>query len=167
MMQDNMQKQQEALKDNENAGKWVNKNLYELSFSNKGGLVMPIIVEWTFKDGTKEVDRIPVTIWRLNEKKVTKLFAKDKEVASIQLDPMKETADIDESNGMWPLKEIPSMFQLYKGGGGMRGLGAPRRLNNRLLNPGGEFLYGNEALFSFILYTIFVEDKSWQGFHIQ
>ena len=126
MMQDNMQKQQEALKDNENAGKWVNKNLYELSFSNKGGLVMPIIVEWTFKDGTKEVDRIPVTIWRLNEKKVSKLFAKDKEVASIQLDPMKETADIDESNGMWPLKEIPSKFQLYKGGGGMRGLGAPR-----------------------------------------
>jgi aminopeptidase N len=126
MMQDNMQKQQEALKDNENAGKWVNKNLYELSFSNKGGLVMPIIVEWTFKDGTKEVDRIPVTIWRLNEKKVSKLFAKDKEVASIQLDPMKETADIDESNGMWPLKEIPSKFQLYKGGGGMRGMGAPR-----------------------------------------
>ena len=126
MMQDNMQKQQEAMKDNENVGKWVNKNLYELSFSNKGGLVMPIIVEWTFKDGTKEVDRIPVTIWRLNEKKVSKLFAKDKEVASIQLDPMKETADIDESNGMWPLKEIPSKFQLYKGGGGMRGMGAPR-----------------------------------------
>jgi hypothetical protein len=126
MMQDNMQKQQEASKDNENAAKWVNKNMYELSFSNKGGLVMPIIVEWTFKDGTKEVDRIPVTIWRLNEKKVTKLFAKDKEVASIQLDPMKETADIDEANGMWPIKEMPSKFQLYKGGGGMRGLGAPR-----------------------------------------
>ena len=126
MMQDNIQKQQEASKDNENASKWVNKNMYELSFSNKGGLVMPIIVEWTFKDGSKEVDRIPVTIWRLNEKKVSKLFAKDKEVASIQLDPMKETADIDEANGMWPIKEMPSKFQLYKGGGGMRGLGAPR-----------------------------------------
>jgi hypothetical protein len=62
----------------------------------------------------------------LNEKKVSKLFAKDKEVASIQLDPMKETADIDEANGMWPIKEMPSKFQLYKGGGGMRGLGAPR-----------------------------------------
>jgi hypothetical protein len=99
--------------------------MYELSFSNKGGLVMPIIVEWTFKDGTKEVDRIPVTIWRLNEKKVSKLFAKDKEVASIQLDPMKETADINEANGMWPIKEMPSKFQLYKGSAGIRGLGAP------------------------------------------
>ena len=125
MMQDNMQKQQEASKDNENASKWVNKNMYELSFSNKGGLVMPIIVGWTFKDGSKEVDRIPVTIWRLNEKKVSKLFAKDKEVASIQLDPMKETADINEANGMWPIKEMPSKFQLYKGSSGIRGLGAP------------------------------------------
>jgi hypothetical protein len=64
----------------------------------------------------------------LNEKKVNKLFAKDKEVVSIQLDPMKETADIDEANGMWPIKEMPSKFQLYKGGGGMRGLGAPRTM---------------------------------------
>lgn len=126
MMQEFAQKQQEGSKDVENAAKWANKNLYELSFSNKGGLVMPIIVEWTFKDGTKEVDRIPVTIWRLNEKKVSKVFAKDKEVASIQLDPMRETADIDETNGMWPIKEMPSKFQLFKGSGGMRGLGAPR-----------------------------------------
>ena len=125
MMQENAQKQQEGSKDTENAAKWVNKNMYELSFSNKGGLVMPIIVEWTFKDGTKEVDRIPVTIWRLNEKKVSKLFAKDKEVLSIQLDPMKETADINEVNGMWPIKEMPSKFQLYKGSAGIRGLGAP------------------------------------------
>ncbi len=63
--------------------------------------------------------------WRLNEKKVSKLFAKDKEVASIQLDPMKETADINEANGMWPIKEMPSKFQLYKGSAGIRGPGAP------------------------------------------
>src|SRR5205807_1369415 len=49
-----------------------NKYFYELSFSNKGGLVMPIIIEWTFKDGTKEIDRIPAQIWRLNENKVKK-----------------------------------------------------------------------------------------------
>jgi hypothetical protein len=71
--------------------KYENKNVYELTFSNKGGLVMPIIVEWTYKDGTKEVDRIPAQVWRLNEKKVVKTFVKDKEVASIKLDPMRET----------------------------------------------------------------------------
>ena len=81
--------------DAEGKSKYENKNVYELTFSNKGGLVMPIIVEWTYKDGTKEVDRIPAQVWRLNEKKVVKTFVKDKEVASIKLDPMRETADID------------------------------------------------------------------------
>lgn len=87
---------------------------YQLDFSNKGGLVMPIIVEFTYKDGTKEVERISAEIWRKNEKQVTKVFVKNKEVISIQIDPMKETADIDEKNNNWPVKEIPTHFQLYK-----------------------------------------------------
>jgi hypothetical protein len=94
--------------------KYSNKHFYELSFSNKGGLVMPIIVEWTYKDGTKEVDRIPAQVWRLNEKKVTKFFMKDKEVASVKLDPMRETADIDESNNTWGNIATPSKFQVFK-----------------------------------------------------
>ncbi len=93
----------------------ANKHFYELSFGNKGGLVMPIIVEWTFKDGTKEVDRIPAQVWRYNENKVTKFFMKDKEVASIKLDPMRETADINEANNSWGSDNVtPSRFQAYK-----------------------------------------------------
>ena len=92
-----------------------NKHFYELQFSNKGGLVMPIIVEWTFKDGTKEVDRIPAQVWRYNENRVTKFFMKDKEVASIKLDPMRETADINEGNNTWGSATAePSRFQVYK-----------------------------------------------------
>ena len=90
------------------------KNLYELTFSNKGGLVMPIIIEWTFKDGSKQVDRIAAQVWRRNENKVVKTFMKDKEVASIRLDPMRETADIDESNNVWNVSAEPSKFQLFK-----------------------------------------------------
>jgi hypothetical protein len=90
------------------------KNFYELSFSNVGGLVMPIIIEWTFRDGSKEIDRIPAYIWRMNEHKVTKVFAKDKEVISVQLDPYRETADIDENNNAWPRKLAPSRFELFK-----------------------------------------------------
>ena len=56
--------------------KYANKNMYELTFSNKGGLVMPIIIEWTYKDGTKEIERIPAQVWRLNENKVVKTFIK-------------------------------------------------------------------------------------------
>ena len=100
------------------------KNMYELTFSNKGGLVMPIIIEWTFKDGTKEVDRIPVQVWRKNENKVIKTFMKDKEVASVKLDPLRETADINEGNNKWPAIETPSKFQLFKGSGGRGPRGA-------------------------------------------
>lgn len=103
-----------SLSDNEKKLYESKKNFYELEFSNIGGLVMPIIIEWTFKDGSKEIDRIPAYIWRKNENKVTKVFAKDKEVTSVQLDPYRETADIDESNNSWPRKQQPSRFELFK-----------------------------------------------------
>ncbi len=90
------------------------KNYYELHFSNKGGLVMPVIIEWTFEDGTKEIERVPVQIWRKNENNFTKVFVKDKEVKAIIIDPYQETADIDESNNNWPVKELPSRFQVFK-----------------------------------------------------
>jgi peptidase M1-like protein len=89
-------------------------NYYELHFSNKGGLVMPVIIEWTFDDGTKEIQHVPVEIWRKNENNFTKVFVKDKEVKGIVIDPYKETADIDESNNNWPVKELPSRFQVFK-----------------------------------------------------
>jgi hypothetical protein len=94
--------------------KYGNKHFYEITVSNKGELVMPVIVEWTYKDGTKEVDRIPAQVWRKNEKKITKMFMKDKEVASVKLDPMRETADIDESNNTWGNPPEPSKFQIFK-----------------------------------------------------
>lgn len=100
------------------------KNLYEISFGNKGGLVMPIIIEWTFKDGSKEIDRIAAQVWRKNENKVVKTFMKDKEVVSIQLDPLRETADINTDNNTWPAVTNPSKFQLYKNGGGRGPRGA-------------------------------------------
>jgi hypothetical protein len=110
----NVPAQVEAM-DEASKQKYADKHLYELTFSNKGGLVMPIIVEWTYKDGTKEVDRIPAQVWRYNENKVVKVFVKDKEVASIKLDPMRETADIDESNNSWPtVNSTPTKFQLFK-----------------------------------------------------
>jgi uncharacterized membrane protein YgcG len=95
--------------------KYSDKYFYELTMSNKGGLVMPIIIEWTYKDGTKEIDRIPAQVWRLNENKVVKTFMKDKEVASIKLDPLRETADIDESNNTWgKTQQEPTKLQVFK-----------------------------------------------------
>jgi hypothetical protein len=87
---------------------------YEVSFSNKGGLVTPLIIEWTYTDGTKELEKISAYIWRKNENKITKVFAKTKEVKGIKLDPYRETADIDESNNSWPREYQPSRFELFK-----------------------------------------------------
>jgi hypothetical protein len=114
----------EGLSDQEKA-KYANKNMYELTFSNKGGLVMPIIIEWTYKDGSKEVERIPAQVWRLNEGKVVKTFTKDKEVASVKLDPFRETADINMTNNSWNTIAEPSKFTIFKQtqGGGRRGGG--------------------------------------------
>jgi hypothetical protein len=97
--------------------KYAGKYFYEVDFSNKGGLIMPVIVEFTYKDGTKKVDRIPAQIWRHNEKNGSKFYVEDKEVASIKLDPMRETADIDESNNIWGGEAKPSKFQLFKQSG--------------------------------------------------
>ena len=110
----------ETLTDAEKA-KYANANLYEVSFLNKGGLVMPIILEFTFEDGTKETQRLPAQIWRKNENKVTKVFLTSKKAVSIQLDPMRETADIDESNNKWPNVAAPSKFALFKSKGFARG----------------------------------------------
>ena len=108
---------------NEDKQKYGNKHFYELSFSNKGGLIMPVIVEFTYADGTKKVDRIPAQIWRLNENNASKMYVEDKEVTSIKLDPMRETADIDESNNTWGGNAEPTKFQLFKqkAGGSVRG----------------------------------------------
>jgi hypothetical protein len=89
-------------------------NFYEINFENVGGLVMPIILEFHYEDGTSEIERIPAQIWRLDEYQVTKVFAKEKVVKQIVLDPYRETADIDESNNYWPRQFLPSKFELFK-----------------------------------------------------
>ena len=85
---------------------------------------MPIIVQWTYKDGSTEIERIPAQIWRLNEGKVVRTFVKDKEVASIKLDPYRETADINESNNSWNTIPEPSRFTIFKGRQGGRNAGS-------------------------------------------
>jgi len=95
--------------------KMQDKNVYEVTLSNKGGLVMPVIIEWTYKDGSKEIERIPAEIWRVNETKVTKVFLKDKEVTSVVLDPQKETADINTDDNVFPKPAQPaSKFEEIK-----------------------------------------------------
>ena len=91
------------------------KNYYELHFSNIGGLVMPIILEFTFVDRKTEVVRIPAEIWKKNSKEIKKVFIFDKEVSNVRLDPFLETADVDLNNNSWPARNEPTRFQIFKG----------------------------------------------------
>lgn len=89
-------------------------NFYEITFEAIGGLIMPIILEFTFTDGSRQKEYIPAEIWRFNRKQVTKVFYFDREVSSINLDPNLETADTDRSNNYWPQRKIPSKFSIFK-----------------------------------------------------
>ncbi|MDG1751105.1 MAG: M1 family metallopeptidase [Thalassotalea sp.] len=90
------------------------RNFYIVDFKNKGGLVMPIILDITYADGEVEHVRIPAEIWRKNTQKVSKLFISEKEITAIALDPNWETADVNVNNNYWPARPIKSRFELYK-----------------------------------------------------
>ena len=95
--------------------KMSDKNFYQLKLSNQGGLVTPLIIEFTFNDGTKTTEHIPAEIWRMDEKEVTKVFAFDKEVTNIVFDPKEETADTEADNNVFPKRNVPSEFDKFKG----------------------------------------------------
>ncbi|MFV0573677.1 MAG: M1 family metallopeptidase [Xanthomarina gelatinilytica] len=90
------------------------KYFYNVTFDKPGGLVMPIIVEYAYADGTTKTDHYPAEIWRLNDKEVSKSVASDKEIVKITVDPNLETADVDTSNNSWPKEVSESDFDKFK-----------------------------------------------------
>ena len=91
------------------------KFFYEVTFDKPGEMLMPILVELTFEDGTTEFHNFPVQIWRKGNQTATRVFATEKKVSKIVLDPKLETADIDVSNNSWPKAEIKSKFDQFGG----------------------------------------------------
>jgi hypothetical protein len=87
---------------------------YEITYNKPGGLVMPIIVEFTYKDGTKERKTYPAQIWRYNDKEVSKVFSSSKQITNIVLDPNAETADVDLSNNSFPKQQVDKFDKFKK-----------------------------------------------------
>ena len=87
---------------------------YEIEFEKPGGLVMPVIFELTYSDGSKKIIRYPAEIWRKNDDSFKKVLITEKEIKNIKLDPNEETADTDLSNNNWPKIELPSDFEMFK-----------------------------------------------------
>ena len=90
------------------------KYFYEITFDKPGGIPMPLIVEYTYADGTRENITYPPEIWRKNDKEVRRVIASEKEITGIVVDPKAETADIDVTNNSWPKKEQQSDFDKFK-----------------------------------------------------
>lgn len=90
------------------------KNIYVVTIKNLGGLVMPVTIEWIFKDGSKEIETLPAQVWRGNEYEIKRTFIKEKEVSQVNLDPNFEFADTDMRNNSFPKAEVPSEFDAFK-----------------------------------------------------
>lgn len=89
------------------------KYFYEVTFDKPGDMLMPVLVELTFDDGTTEMQMFPVQIWRKNQQSVSRVFAAQKAVTKITVDPKLQTADVDVTNNVWPKEEQKSKFDQF------------------------------------------------------
>ncbi len=108
------QKFQESLKEKDKALIDSSLYYYEMEFERLGGVPMPIILGLHFQDGSYRKEMLPAEIWRFNNTVVHKLFAFDKQLEKVELDPNLETADIDVSNNTYPPQQKISRFEVYK-----------------------------------------------------
>ncbi len=90
------------------------KEFYEISFSNIGGLVMPVLLDFEFVDGSVKQVEIPAEVWRQNENTFSKLFFFDKQLKMVTLDKNLETADADTYNNHFPRVNQQSDFEKFK-----------------------------------------------------
>ena len=90
------------------------KYFYEVTYDKPGGIPMPLIVEYTYADGSVENVTYPAEIWRKNDKEVSVVLSSQKELKGIVVDPKAETADIDTTNNSWPMKEQKTDFDQMK-----------------------------------------------------
>ncbi len=90
------------------------KYFYEVTYDKPGGIPMPLIVEYTYADGSKENITYPPEIWRKNDTEVKLVLSSQSELVGIVVDPKAETADIDPTNNSWPKKEQQTDFDKFK-----------------------------------------------------
>jgi len=88
--------------------------IHHLYFSNKGGLVMPLILQINYVDSTTEEMRFPAEVWVKNNERFVKEIITRKAVKSFEVDPNRETADADIENNYYPGRYVPTRYELFK-----------------------------------------------------
>ena len=90
------------------------RNYYILEFSNRGGLVMPVILQLEYEGGESKEIRLPAESWRRSPHSIKKLLVSEDKITAIVVDPLQETADTDIENNYYPRRIIPSRIDSYK-----------------------------------------------------
>ncbi|MFK7737641.1 MAG: M1 family metallopeptidase [Pirellulaceae bacterium] len=109
------EKAMEGLTDEQRAIINSKENFYTVSIKNVGGLVMPVILKMNYTDGTHEIARVPAETFARNNLSTSVTVMSAKELESVELDPLRETADANRDNNYFPPRLEPSRFQIYKG----------------------------------------------------
>ncbi|PIE99414.1 MAG: hypothetical protein CR961_00680 [Polaribacter sp.] len=111
---ESLEKYISTLSENEQKNlKEIPKYTYKVEFEKLGGLVLPLIVELTYTDGSKKRYHYPAEIWRKNDKTIFKIYKTTQKINKITIDPDLETADIDVTNNSWPKKKL-NKFEKFK-----------------------------------------------------
>jgi len=76
------------------------KNGAQITVENIGQLPMPTTVEVKFKDGTTQIVKLPVEVWKRNTEWTFKVNS-TKEVTDVKLDPASGIPDINSKNNVW------------------------------------------------------------------
>lgn len=74
---------------------------YQITVSNSGSLVTPLIIKFIYSDQSNSILYIPAEIWRYNSKKINKIVKSEKEIESIIIDPEEQLGDINTGNNYW------------------------------------------------------------------
>ena len=108
------EKMLKGLSDKEKALLKEKQHFYKDDLKNNGGLVMPVVIKATFEDESTEEFRLPAQIWRRNPEAVSKMLVTEKKIAKIEIDPHRETADVDIENNFFPRRIREHQFRLSK-----------------------------------------------------
>ena len=78
------------------------------------GLTTPVIFKVTYEDRSTEEIRIPAEVWRRKPDGFARFLIRDKEIAAVEVDPHRETADVDTANNYWPRRIEDKRIELYE-----------------------------------------------------
>lgn len=74
-----------------------------VSIAKNGEVPMPVVMEITYQDNSKEIIKLPVEIWQRGDT-WDHMLRSNKKVKSVKLDPEQILPDIDSSNDTWPVQ---------------------------------------------------------------